>query len=137
MKTKRFAPGTPNLKNVFAILILAFGLNSEAFPQYEKLLKGQPTTFDTAVAVRIDRYRQEGNKLKLGEQLVDSLGKEIRGLRVETALHRAQEKNFINTTFMLVKANNRKDSVNTLLKENFRQFSALATKQSKDSKLLK
>ena len=119
------------MKNVFATLILVHVLYFEAFPQYEKLVKGQPTTFDTAVAVRIDRYREEGLKLQLGEQLVDSLTNEVFSLYREQDLHSSEVKALDLTINHLVIANERKDSVNQQLKQYFRRLDDLNQDQKK------
>lgn len=56
--------------NLIALLCLTV-LTSNG--QYEKLVRGQKVTFDTAVAIQINTYRAESRKLKVGSSLIDSL----------------------------------------------------------------
>lgn len=119
------------LKGAFVILILVTVPIFEASGQYIKLLKGQPNPFDTAVAVRIDKYRQEGLKLKLGQQLVDSLILEIGGLYHEIRI--GDSINSINqkSIYILTKANARKDSVNNIIYNGFNEVHDIAMNQNK------
>lgn len=55
-------------------------LTSAVHPGYRLILKGQPSPFDSAVAINLPIYRLESEKLKLGSELIDSLGQEIRSL---------------------------------------------------------
>src|SRR5688572_25735081 len=107
MQTFSFAAGIRHLKNVFAILILVHVLTSEVtaqavHPQYRLLVKGQPSPFDSAVAVRLDRYREETKKLAIGQQLVDSLTEEVFGLLRENSLHVSSYKASYATIAQLV-----------------------------------
>jgi hypothetical protein len=113
------------------ILILATAPIFNASGQYVKLLKGQPNPFDTAVAIRIDKYRQEGLKLKLGQQLVDSLISEIGSLYHEIRI--GDSINAINqqSIYILTKANVRKDSVNGVLYNSFNEVHDIAISQNK------
>lgn len=58
-------------------------------------------------------------KLKLGDQLVDSLTQEIHGLHSEIKL--ADSINFLNalSITLLLESNDRKDSVNAVVVKNF------------------
>ena len=120
------------------ILTLGFVLTSEATAQqenlYRLLIKGQPSPFDSAVAVRLDRYREETKKLALGQQLVDSLTEEVFGLYRENALHVSAYKSTYFTIDQLVQANERKDSVNRQLKTYFRKLDTLTEDQKKFQK---
>lgn len=81
--------------------------------QYQKLLRGQPSPFDTAVAVRIDRYRVEGLKIKLADHLIDSLLLEIKGLHREVFLGDSAARIQTLQVHLLTTATIRKDSVIT------------------------
>lgn len=119
------------------ILILGFVLTSEASAQtdlYRLLIKGQPSPFDSAVAVRLDRYREETKKLALGQQLVDSLSEEVIGLLRENSLHVSAYKSQYYTISELVIANERKDSVNRQLKTYFKKLDTLTEDQKKFQK---
>lgn len=109
------------------LLLLTAALPSEA--QYKLLLRGQPSPFDTAVAVEIHRYREEGLKLQYGQKLVDSLNLELYSTRVE--LRFADRIHFIDSTKIsaLEKSNTRKDSVNQVVAANVEKMIAIATKK--------
>ena len=136
MKTPKFAFVTKDLKSGFAILTLVFALNFETLAQYELLIKGQATSFDSAVAVRLDRFREEGQKLKLGQQLVDSLGQEVESLTRENALQGSiiQSNNF--TIAQQALALHRKDSVAILTNTYFKRLTAIVSDEEKRQKIL-
>lgn len=100
-------------------------------PPYAKVYFGEPTPFDTAVAVRIDRYRVEGLKLRLGQQLVDSLISEIKGLtweiKLADSIHLVDE----STIRILALANARKDEANHDLKTEFDRLYGVIQDQNK------
>jgi hypothetical protein len=50
---------------------------------YHLLRKGEPSPFDTAVAVKIDRYRLESMTMKRHRELTDSLVAEIFSITAE------------------------------------------------------
>lgn len=52
------------------------------FSQYKLLTRGQPSPYDSAVAVRLDQYRKETQKIDLGERLIDSLKAELAAMRI-------------------------------------------------------
>lgn len=58
-------------------------LISEAQGQYTFILKNERSPYDSGVVVRIDRYRLETKKIKLGSRLIDSLTFEIKSLTRE------------------------------------------------------
>lgn len=66
------------------MLLLLNVQNSSA--QYTRLFKGQPSPYDTAVAIRIDIYRIETKKLKYGKTLIDSLSLNIESVNKELHL---------------------------------------------------
>jgi len=107
----------PQVKSVFVILLLATALNSKA--QYKFLLRGEPSPFDSAVAVRLDRYRVEGLKLSMGQDLIDSLVAEIYSIQFEGKLADSIHTLDVVTIAVLNKAVQRKDSVNTVYYNNF------------------
>lgn len=131
MRTANFVDRTKHLKSGFAILILVFALNFDAFPQYTKLTRGQVNPYDTAVAVRIDRFREEGLKLRLGQQLVDSLVAEIYSLQFEVQLSDSLQAINWQTIRSLYTANERKDSVTLVLAGNVNKLSVIAERQTK------
>jgi hypothetical protein len=101
------------------ILIFQIVPISKASAQYRKLLRGEKSPFDTAVAVRIDRYRLETKKFKLFKQLEDSLSIEINSLEKEVILSDSINAESQKQITILEKANARKDSVNHILNKNF------------------
>lgn len=112
-----------NWKSVFTLLLLTTALTSEG--QYFKLLKGQSSPFDTAVAIQINRYRLETVKLKLADRLVDSLISEIKSLHRETSLDDSLHLANARTILILSKGNERKDSVNHVLQNNINAMAAI------------
>ncbi len=64
------------LKSFIVILMCLTALTTNG--QYKLLKHNEPNPFDSAVAIRIDRYRLETRKLNLCDQLIDSLTNEIR-----------------------------------------------------------
>ena len=66
------------------VLLLLSGQTSKA--QYTKLLKGQASHYDTAVAIRIDIYRMESKRLKYGAKLIDSLTANVVSVSKELSL---------------------------------------------------
>lgn len=104
---------------VLMTLTLLTAQNFNASAQYRKLLLGEKSPFDTAVAVRIDRYRLETKKFKLFKQLEDSLSIEIKSLQNEVDLCDSIRTKSEDQISILQKANTRKDSVNHVLNKNF------------------
>lgn len=100
------------------IVLLANALTSNAQinSYYHKLLKGQPSPFDTAVAIQISRYRQESIQLRWHRELTDSLKNEIASLHLE--LKTSYQQNAINNSLFdrLAARDARRDSVNQQLK---------------------
>jgi hypothetical protein len=119
------------LKGVFVTLLFLTVLTSDTFGQYAKLTKGQPNPFDTAVAVRIDRYRQEGLKLRIGNQLVDSLIREIFSLHSEIKIGDSISMLNARTIAILSASNTRKDSINQVIKTDFNKLYGIAEEQNK------
>jgi len=118
-----------NYKTFLIALIFLIAQIFEASAQYKKLTKGQPNPFDTAVAVRIDRYRAETLKLKFASTLVDSLIKEIDGLYKEIAVTDSVNFLYNKQVFILQTANIRKDSVNQVLYNDFKTLYDIHTKE--------
>lgn len=87
--------------------------------QYKFLLKGEQNPFDTAVAVRIDRYRQETTKLDLGQKLVDSLTYEL----FKTLQANYRKDTLLSTLGVkiaaLIASNERRDNTIQLFDETF------------------
>src|SRR5688500_14284283 len=67
-----------DLKKVFAISTFLIALAIEAQGQYRLVTRGEPSPFDSAVLIRIDRYRAESLKFELADKLIDSLNFELR-----------------------------------------------------------
>jgi len=111
------------LKSVFVTLLFLIALTSDA--QYVKLTRGQPNPFDTAVAVRIDRYRAEGLKFKLADSLIDSLILEIKMLHTEVKLADNLAAMDRITVATLTKSIERKDSVNRVVTTEFNRLFGL------------
>lgn len=61
------------MKSAFVLTILSFLIAPTSSGQYQLLTRGQSSAFDSAVAIRIDRYRLEGIKLKLADTLIHKL----------------------------------------------------------------
>lgn len=101
------------------LILLAVLISNTVDAQYQKLLRGQPSPFDTGVVIRIDRYRAEGLKLKLYPVLVDSLNLEIGSLHKEIILGDSVNRLLIFQNHVLAKSVDRKDSVNHILNKNF------------------
>lgn len=94
-------------------MFFTIALNSEA--QYKLLTRGQPSPYDTAVAVEIHRFRLEGQKLKVGSALIDSLNRELffmQGQLVFAARIRDIDSLQIES---LERSSARKDSLNQVL----------------------
>ncbi len=100
-------------------MTLLTGQISEVSAQYKKLVLGEKNPFDTAVAVRIDRYRLESQKFKLYQQLEDSLSIEIKSLRNEVDTSDSIQQESEKQIAILQKANARKDSVAQVINKNF------------------
>lgn len=98
---------------------------------YQKLLKGQPSPFDTAVAIHIDRYRDESLQLNLHQQLVDSLVREIFSLNLE--IRTGNEQFMINEELIrtLDARDLRQDSVNRVFKQSIDKMATTIENTSK------
>jgi hypothetical protein len=113
-------------KAILVILFTLFCLTCNG--QYQKILRGQPSPYDTGVVIRIDRYRSEGLKLKLYPVLVDSLNLEIGSLHKEIVLGDSVNRLLIFQNHILAKSVDRKDSVNHILNQNFNTLYNQSTK---------
>lgn len=106
------------------MLCLAAALSSEAQNNsyYHLILKGQPSPFDTAVAVRIDRYRLESLTMKAHRELIDSLVAEILSLHVELSL--AYQSNAYDSAIMtrMDARSARQDSTIHIMNESIKQI---------------
>lgn len=65
-------------KKVFAISMYLIALVIEGSAQYRLATRGETNPFDSAVIVRLDRYRAETLKFELADKLIDSLNFELR-----------------------------------------------------------
>lgn len=112
------------------IVVLTCLIAQTSNAQYRLLKKGEPNPFDSAVAVRIDRYRLETKKLNLADQLVDSLKSELfksleSNARRDTALHTMRSQ-IVN----LSAASTRKDQVIDDLNGNIKAMVAVLPKKN-------
>lgn len=101
----------------------------EVNAQYKKLTFGQPSPFDTAVAVRIDRYRLETKKFKLADKLIDSLSWEVKSLYREVSIADSINERSDMQIYFLQKSNLRKDSIINDVNKNFKQLFEIANKK--------
>lgn len=75
-----------SLKRFTTVFLLLSALISEAQPTeiyYRLMLKGQPSPFDSAVVIRIDRYRQETYQEKVMRNLIAGFHQEVDSLRAQ------------------------------------------------------
>lgn len=108
-------------------IVLIFNLSAQA--QYQKLLRGQPSPFDTGVVVRIDRYRVEGMKLKMADKLVDSLTSEIKGLHREIIFGDSASRLITLQNTILTKQVVRKDSTIDVVRKDFNDLYKTTSKK--------
>ncbi len=114
---------------ILTIWILATVPIFEVSAQYKKLTFGQKSPFDTAVAVRIDRYRLETQKFKLADKLIDSLSWEVKSLYREVSISDSINDRSDVQIYFLQKSNQRKDSINAVVNKNFKQLLEIANKK--------
>ena len=118
----------PRLKMIITTLLLIV-LISNTFAQYTLLRKGEKCPYDTAVAVRIDVYRIESQKLTICDQFINQQNKEIDSLK---SFISNSEKIFIeqNNLYQL-SLNHLSEKEKTIkeLSENFDNLNALCSKK--------
>jgi hypothetical protein len=110
---------------LIALLCLIAQISSA---QYQKVTRGQTVKFDTAVAIRIDVYRLESQKMKIGRVLIDSLASAQRSLAREIELTDSLNALYIAENRALQKTLISKDSVNRLVYQNSLETQKIAIK---------
>ena len=101
-------------------------LSSEA--QYTKIIKGQVSPYDTAVAIRIDVYRLETKKLKYGNALIDSLTANMESISKELELANQLISTQVKERIRMTKVIHGKDSINQQLFKLNMACNVVATK---------
>lgn len=118
----------PKLKMIITTLLLIV-LLSNTFAQYTLLRKGEKCPYDTAVAVRIDVYRIESQKLTICDQYITQQNKEIDSLK---SFISNSEKIFIQQNNLLQLCQNynlQKENTIKQLSENFDNLFQLCNKK--------
>lgn len=115
------------MRNAFILTILSCLTVLTSSGQYKLLLKGQPSPFDTAVAIHIDRYRVETHKLRLADTLIRELIFEN-----TSRLHERQMNDSLSVARMFVmreltQSNIRKDVTIATLNTNYNKLFHEAT----------
>jgi len=95
------------------------------------LTKGARSPYDSAVAIRLDRYREETFKLNFGDMLIDSLARELSLVRAI----REDQSNVVASQTYIIQANADAllecQSTTADLKTNYNDLYRLATEGDK------
>jgi hypothetical protein len=122
-------------KNLILWSLLA--LTSEVIAQtpYTLLKFGEANPYTLAVAVEISQYRLETKKLKLADQVIDSLTNEVKALHEQTEIAARSISDQEYTIELQSQSIKKNDDNFKELNENYKNLYKLATQPQKGVKL--